>query len=869
MMSKTSTRQDRATQPAQPKPNVLASTVLVWLALLSLVVGWLCITPIYSPPHWSAVIFFILAAAFLTVFFRQIDVSPVPWMYLIVLLPLGFSAFLIPWPYNMGSLFLSASLVLIGLGLRSHMLRRVALALGVSGLVMLLLSAVQPVFFKIFANYHGASWDARAVQLILNSIGARVSIDGSVLHLQTFEGLKPINVTWEALGFYAVANLAIAGMALLFILRVGWARWMAFIAILALYPIIRYPVLLLIYEETDRTDLWWASWVTILTLVPLSLLLGRFVTRDLHTPEHLDWPQLDLGRGALRLILASTIVAVCVVGLFCFQDPGIRKPGRVLIDEAHSNWERTTRKYDTKWYSQASGYNYFCMADYLGHFYRVDRANMRITPDLLSLYDILILKTLTKPLQPDEIDAITDFVRTGGGLWLVGDHTNVFGISAHVNPLAQRFGMYYKYDATYDLTNGGLSIYRPSTMLPHPTIQHMPQVFLFGTSCSMSASLWSDYPIIGYSLRSLRADYAQENFFPENKPTLDQEFGLFPQQVAIRYGHGRVVAFTDSTVFSNFWFYMPGKSELCLGTINWLDHSNRWGFVRWLLGVLALGVLWLSVRWLSHMNPMAAIIYMLVGALLGVPVGVRAFAAMNRAAYPLPIPHTPLPRIAFERRHCNYTLPSEALNSSMALENHYHTFFVWTQRLGYMPASIGSLEDSLANTRLLVLLNPNKSFSARELSSMKRYLQQGGRILVLDGTHNAESTANQLLEEYGISIGTSSLPQSFIFDHTGKRIAAIELPRPVQGGKPVLTMAFGKPFVTTTQVGKGIIAVMGSSHLFTDRTMGVTSTVPNAYQSGVYELEFWLFQNLMQGPSDPNLWSLPKPMANPPEEVNS
>jgi len=859
-MSLTNTRRDHATDPALLTSRKAGSAFCIWLALLSLVVGWLGIAPIYTPPHWSAVFFFVMAVALFIGPFRQTDIAPLPRKYLGLLLPLGLSIILIPWPYNVGSVLLAVSLLIMTAGERSLWLRRGAVALGASGLVMLLESAVQPVLFRVFALRHGSPWAADIVRLVLKSVGAAVSVSGSVLHQQTYDALVPINVTWEALGLYTVANLMIVGTALLLILRADRMRWLAFLAISIIYPLVRYPILLLIYEEGGQTDLFWAPWVTMLTFIPLALLIAWLVTRDLHVPEYVKWPKLDHGNAAIRVLLAGGVVAICAVGMLSFQDPGTTKHGRILIDEAHSNWEWTTRKYDTNWYNEASGYNYYCLADYLGHFYQVDRGTERITPELLDRYDVLILKTLTKPLEQEETDAIVDFVSAGGGLWLIGDHTNVFGMSAHMNPLAERFGMSYKYVATYDLTSGGLTTYRPSTMLPHPTVQYMPPVFLFGTSCSMIAPLWVDYPVIGYSLRSLRADYARANFFPEKKLTLDYEFGLLPQAVAERYGRGRVAAWTDSTVFSNFWFYMPGKSELCLGTINWLNHSNRWGFVRWLLAGVAVCALWFGVRWSRRTTPTIVVVWVLAGVLMGVPVGIRAFAAMNRAAYPLPAPRRSLPRIVFEREHCSFTLPSEVWDTSIVLENNYHTFFAWTQRLGYMPASIPSLDVSLTKAQVLVLVNPCRDFSARELLHIRRYLQAGGRVLVLDGAHNKGSTANRILGDYGIKIEEAPVPQSWVFDRKGRKVAAAQLPRPVTGGEPVLTMAFRKSFATATKVGKGLIAAMGSSHMFADRSMGSTSTVPNTYQSGIYNMEFWLFRNLMEGPPDPKLWDSPQPM---------
>ena len=480
------------------------SMIWIWVALLSLVGGWLGIVPVYSPPHWSASAFFIFAVVLFAIAFRQTDIAPLPSKYVGFLLPIALSILLIPWPYNVGPVFLAGFLIVIMIGRRSLLVRRIALALGASGLMMLLESASQPLLFQIFAHYHDMPWAARIEQLMFRSIGVDASVSSSILHRKTFEALIPINVTCEALGLYAVAVFMIAGIVLLSILRVSRLRWLACLAILILYPLVRYQMLILAYEEIGQTVLFWSSWVTVLTFIPMAVLIWRLVTPDILVTDHVIWPQLDLRMASVRASLISCAAAVCIVGLFSFQDPGASKRGRILIDESHSNWEWTTRKYDTKWYNEASGYNYYCLADYLNHFYHVDRGSEKITAELLESYDVLVLKTLTRPLQQEEMDAIVDFVRDGGGLWLVGDHTNVFGISAHMNPLAQRFGMSFKYVATYDLTSGGLTVYRPSVMLPHPTVQYMPPVFLFGTSCSMDAPIWADCPVIGYSLLSRR-----------------------------------------------------------------------------------------------------------------------------------------------------------------------------------------------------------------------------------------------------------------------------------------------------------------------------------------------------------------------------
>ena len=92
---------------------------------------------------------------------------------------------------------------------------------------------------------------------------------------------------------------------------------------------------------------------------------------------------------------------------------------------------------------------------------------------------------------------------------------------------------------------------------------------------------------------SLPPDYHMENYFPEAEYRPDMHYGAFIQLWSTRYGRGRVLAIADSTLFSNFCTFEPGKSELMLGMLEWLNRSSRfdhWGvrLLFWLLLGLAV-----------------------------------------------------------------------------------------------------------------------------------------------------------------------------------------------------------------------------------------------------------------------------------------
>jgi len=318
---------------------------------------------------------------------------------------------------------------------------------------------------------------------------------------------------------------------LLFATGQGRNRMGKFFLILCGYSTFRFLILFLISLETNNQAVFWSSLITCLSFFPLVFLLAEFLpfpqgnspsgsalentsagtsesrSAGTSSPFHVVYPAFDVK--SLRfgsLLFIGLFLLVLAIG-FC--DPGVKKPGRILIDEKHSDWEWTDEKFDTHLFGRRTDYNFYCLSDYLTYFYpQVEKNHQPLTRKILSRADILILKTPTQEYSDREVAAIQDFVARGGGLFLIGDHTNVFGMSTYLNKVASRFGLGFRYDVTYDLPTYQLSLYCRPWGLPHPVVQHIP-VFLFGSSCTLSIPLEAASVITGYGLRNHFADYSQ------------------------------------------------------------------------------------------------------------------------------------------------------------------------------------------------------------------------------------------------------------------------------------------------------------------------------------------------------------------------
>jgi hypothetical protein len=643
-------------------------------------------------------------------------------------------------------------------------------------------------------------------------------------------------------------------------------RLAALIAWIALYLYVRLLVLSLLVADIRNERVFWRFDLVFFTFLLLPLLVGAWwwwVERGAKE----RWGHGAAARGggvksrfvrwiagpgssregftrrqrAARVALASVLVVVGLVGFWTFHDPGTRKEGRILIDEKHSDWEWTTQPYDTTWYGGKSGYNYYCMADYWNYFYHVETRSEKLTPEFLSEWDVLVIKTPTSPFEAEELDAIEAFVRQGGGLFLIGDHTNVFGSSTHLNRLADRFGMYFRYDATYNLENLNLSLFERPGHFSHPITRFMP-TYLFATSCTLYSPLWSENVILGYGLRAMYLDYSEVSYFPTKNEKYDYDFGLFVQAGGVKYGKGRVLGFTDSTCFSNFFMFMPGKPELALASLEWLNRKNRWSWLNVVLLAAALAGLVMLVVEARHNSGAGFWAVLITAGTLAAVVVSSATDRLVTRTYALPPPRRAPVHVTFDQGHGNYVLPTENLPANNW--RNFQTFYVWTQRLGLIPRNEQSLADAVLNTGALVEINPNRPFSIGEIDLVVDFVRRGGTLVVMDTPENPKSTANQILGPFGFVFKGQSADSAVVVTAGGDTLGVVRKAVAVDGVTSLLRLGDGRITMGYREFGEGKVVACGASYLFSAEVMGNTAVVPNRYQRRVYRVEYDVFERL-------------------------
>jgi hypothetical protein len=750
-------------------------------------------------------------------------------------------------------------------------------------------------------------------------LGIETALSDNNVLMHTMRKVHRLGATWELLFDPVTFCFLFGGMALIAIHYLsssdvtGRARaclracGKLALIVFAWLPLRSGLLMALFLHRALRTDFddplaltgqFYNPWLHLLLLAVPVLLVWRFLNLE-PKPAAEVVPEAVLSGRVVARRIATTIVAAAAVALFVigqfWDPPGERKPGRIAVDERHSNWERTDRPMNTERYGQISAYNYSSIYDYLSQFYATSRfteplddqsqsaihsllqsyqlapvPSLPLADRLLDQFDemsgfvrpiddaalkdidVLIVKTPTRRYKPSEVATIVRFVERGGGLMLIGEHTDVFHTGEYLNAISRNFGFSFRYDCLFGIDSPFEELYtRP--LIAHPIVERMPPLD-FEISCSLDPGKSSGHgAMTATGLWNLPPDYHANNFYPQVEDRADARYGAWVQTWAMRPGAGRIVAYTDSTQFSNFSTFEPGKPEVMIGMVEWLNHRGGATWLSTLFSVAAVGLalvtVWLARSWTGGW-------LMLVGAgFAGWFAGAELVRAAHQAELPLPTRQPRMIEVAMDRTVSDAPLPKGGFISGS--EQSFGIFERNMLRLGYsISRRTADLELADADgipPNLLVVLNPSLDVPSTFRDAVKRYVENGGRLLVLDSPQNEKSTANSLLYPFALAVDHSVNYAGTLATTNDWPAVAVNSSCPIIGGDPLITFNGAPPgsetlpiVAATTKFGKGSATVIGFAGRFSDFNMGVTGDLlPDADMRNVYDVEYRLLRRII------------------------
>ena len=799
----------------------------------------------------------------------------------VMLLPV---IYLAPWPYRMAPLLIFVGLLLGIVPIPRQWPKVFSSALIPAGVILTAQSLAMLGYEYVTARTHELTWPWPGLLFKVSQLlGIRAALDGTNLALFSPRRVHCLGATWELLLDPATLCFLCGGIAMLCLwtpinqrlrkhkthlvkrlatLVLLIAAWLPFRTAL-LMSIFMHRALRTSYEaELSLMNQFWNPWLYLAFLSGPILLSLRFVhkqkteespqdvLRQKQRPELLSSDSC-LPTSVFRpkrlgvIILTFTGSFLLIIGLL-LDMPGRRKQGRVVVDEYHSTWEPTDKPFDTNWYGHDSGYNFYCIYDYCSRFYDMSRLNTPIDDAAVKNCDVLIVKVPTERYDREEIAAIERFVEKGGGLLLVGEHTSVFNTGAHLNDIAKLFGFSFRYDCLFDIDTIFTQLYH-QPLVPHPIVQNMPKLN-FAVSCSINPGRSHGRAVIrSTGLMNLMADYHASNFYPQVEDRADMRYGAFVQLWTTRYGAGRVAAFTDSTIFSNFSTFEPGKPELMLGMLEWLNHRNFPYDLRPFL--IILGLLLLAAGLVLKPRWNVAWLIVFCAGLFGWAVAIVSTRAIHQHYMGLPKAVRPMVQVVVDRTVCDAPLSKSGFISGQ--KTGFGIFERWILRLGYFTSRKHGTNALTGD--LIVFTHPNLTVTDKFRDELVNYVTSGGKVLILDSPANVESSANSLLYPFGLTVKQGTNFNGLLKAPEDWPVIRIDSTCQIEGGRPILWAVrsgtpYGEnvPIAATVRHGKGTVTVIGFGSRFADAYMGVTGdVVPDDELRKVFDVQFLMLKTII------------------------
>jgi hypothetical protein len=438
--------------------------------------------------------------------------------------------------------------------------------------------------------------------------------------------------------------------------------------------------------------------------------------------------------------------------------------------------------------------------------------------------DCLVMINIQEYLEPADKERVWRFVRRGGGLLCLGDHTSVAGIRGPFNDLLSPTGIRLAFDSATFFASGwsdGLEI-RSHPMNRGVVNEEDYQIWV-GASLEIDANAT---PVVvaryGWSDLGDMAD-VQRAYLGDRRYNPNELLGDLVLGAEARLGKGKVLVLGDTSGYQNL--SLPRSWTLVLRSIAHLGHPGGASpGPRQQIAVLLIFALLLGL-----VTGGGAVLAPVAATTAGLVVTTAAISGLLRA------PAEPL--LDWSRAVRAPVAAADSAAPSMhgtAIVDRSHggryDLRAWNEtsvggltlclmRDGFFPMlSERFPQRELEKADVVVLVAPQRSYSTGERRTLRRFLERGGRLLVCVGNEELDG-ARSLLRDYGL--GVRGVPLAHFRTGPGKEDLvflegwSLEVPDAAR----VLVRQWGQPVVASLRVGRGVIFLVGDTHFLLDRNL--------------------------------------------------
>lgn len=473
----------------------------------------------------------------------------------------------------------------------------------------------------------------------------------------------------------------------------------------------------------------------------------------------------------------------------------------------------------TLWYFEERGYTIEILDD----------TNTTSVKDALQDAAVFIIANPKNPLPYEDCQSIHAFVKNGGGLLVLGEHTNMmvnavdFQRGHHpLNDVLEPTGIRVLTD-TAEWTHAHWQ--SSQEFLPHTVVRGLNPAKVRTGSVGASLSLTgSAFPIIvGRYAFSDDPNPLEPGYLGNREFDSGEHMGDIVLAAGDTYGEGRVLVFGDTSY--GFNEALPSTWKLMENSITFLTSENKPQYLNWAAFIFFTGTL---------------ILWALVGAgkeimgatILFIAVLIAALFIASAVSVSVDVPQMKTDSVAWiDASHLN------RVNLSGYQENSIDGLTKNLLRNHYLPLFMDDTAQ-LKEGRILIIIAPTRGYSSREVKDIRTFVENGGFLLMSVGAGEKDG-AQSLLRTFEMDIADVPLgPVPWIIETHGTtpQIAPEDLEKywhepkfmevyPVGCSNPLKSYAsltyLGKTYdlIISKQYGKGMVVLIGDSRFLLDENL--------------------------------------------------
>jgi hypothetical protein len=501
-------------------------------------------------------------------------------------------------------------------------------------------------------------------------------------------------------------------------------------------------------------------------------------------------------------------------------------------------------------------------------------AETLISPDLsakdLRDADALILLYPDDPWEDGQRERIWDFVRGGGSLLVMGEHTvREEDGGSRINDVIEPTAMRVRFDSAMFAVGGWLQSYEP---LWHPTsagICDAENDFGVVIGASVQARSPARPLLVGRWGWADPGDAAAgASMMGNDRYDAGEKLGDLVLAAEQPFHKGKIIVFGDTSNLSNG--ITIGCHEYTSRLLAYLADPASKPLASW-RGWLALAVA-LAIVCLLALRPAAV-------SVAGVALAVSAVMAVctarsHDARELLPDGRLKVPNnLAYiDASHLEaYSRESWRNDGTMGLA-------LTLMRNGYLTLTLPEFTpERLSRARLLVSIAPARPFSEKEREAVLEFVRSGG-IFIYTAGHQRWEPSRELLSELGFKIGAQAWrgakpmggpdPLGHFkspFFNGGDYMAYVRYHAawPIYCDDPdALVVSYGpeeKPLIAVRRLGDGLVAVVGDTCFAMNKNLEMESGEP--FEGLRENAVFWRWFLALLGEGEP--WYPPRPESDP------